>query len=250
MRAGPALMADAGTGAALVLRPSPRPPRAAVLLLHGGREDGLEPPPALNLPGARMRPFARSIARATAEHAVALGSVRYRHRGWNGERDDAAHDAQRALDELSALHGPVPVVLVGHSMGGRAALRAAVSPRVHAVVGLAPWCPAEDPVEHLAGKRVVLLHGDRDRITNPDDSRRFAARARRAGADACTLLLPDGDHAMLRRATAWHSLTTKVVAGLLGVAPLPPLVAGALARAGRQAGDADAAPEQAALPQG
>ncbi|WEV23926.1 alpha/beta fold hydrolase [Streptomyces sp. 71268] len=219
------------TGAALVLRPSPTPPRAAVVLLHGGREEGLEPPPALNLPGARMLPFARSIARATAEHRVALGSVRYRHRGWNGERDDAAEDAQRALDELVALHGPVPVVLVGHSMGGRAALRAAAAPQVQAVVGLAPWCPEGEPVDHLAGKRVVLLHGERDRITAPADSRRLTERARRAGADACTLLLPDGEHAMVRRAAAWHSLTTRVVSGLLGLAPLPPVVADALSSA-------------------
>ncbi|MBC3987278.1 alpha/beta fold hydrolase [Streptomyces sp. AC536] len=218
-------------GAALVLRPSPTPPRAAVVLLHGGREEGLEPPPALNLPGARMVPFARSIARATAEHRVALGSVRYRHRGWNGERDDAAEDAQRALDELVALHGPVPVVLVGHSMGGRAALRAAAAPQVQAVVGLAPWCPEAEPVAHLAGKRVVLLHGERDRITAPGDSRRLTERARRAGADACTLLLPDGEHAMVRRAAAWHSLTTRVVSGLLGLAPLPPVVADALSSA-------------------
>nr|WP_221476698.1 alpha/beta fold hydrolase [Streptomyces zagrosensis] len=212
----------------MVLRPCATPPRAVVLLLHGGREDGLEPPPALNLPSARMLPFARAIARDTAGHAVVLGSVRYRHRGWNGERDDAAQDAQRALDELSELHGPVPVVLVGHSMGGRAALRAAVHPHVRSVVGLAPWCPDGEPVAHLAGKRVVLLHGGRDRVTAPSGSQNLAARAREAGAEACTLLLPDGDHAMLRRAAAWHALTTQVVSGLLGLAPLPPLVASAL----------------------
>ncbi|MFE6775192.1 alpha/beta hydrolase [Streptomyces sp. NPDC057702] len=229
MRAGARFARGIGAdGAALTMRPTDAPPRAAVLLLHGGREDGLEPPPALNLPGARMLPFARSIARATDGHAVALGSVRYRHRGWNGERDDAAQDALRALDELVALHGPVPVVLVGHSMGGRAALRAAAAPQVHSVVGLAPWCPEAEPVAHLAGRRVVLLHGERDRITAPEDSRRFAARARTAGADACALLLPGGEHAMVRRATAWHSLTTRLVSGLLGLAPLPPVVAEAL----------------------
>ncbi|MFT2020443.1 alpha/beta fold hydrolase [Streptomyces sp. 796.1] len=224
---------SAGGEAALVLPASDTPPRAAVLVLHGGREDGLEPPPALNLPGARMVPFIRAIARAAAGHAVAVGTVRYRHRGWNGERDDPAHDALRALDELTALHGPLPVVLVGHSMGGRAALRAAAAPQVQAVVGLAPWCPDDEPVAHLAGTKVVVLHGDRDRITSPDASRAFTDRARRAGADACTLLLADGDHAMLRRAAAWHALTTGAVSGLLGLAPLPPVVAAALSGAPR-----------------
>ncbi|WP_438949092.1 LLM class flavin-dependent oxidoreductase, partial [Streptomyces harbinensis] len=40
---------------------------------------------------------------------------------------------------LAARLGPVPVVLVGHSMGGRAALRAAGHPAVTGVVALAPW---------------------------------------------------------------------------------------------------------------
>lgn len=191
-------------------------PRAAVLLLHGGRADALEPPPALNLPGARMRPFARAIARATAGHRVTLGLVRYRHRGWNGERADAARDARRALDELSLLTGAVPVVLVGHSMGARAALRTAGHARVRSVVGLAPWCPAEDPVDHLAGRSVVLLHGDRDRVTDPAATRAFAARARAAGADVRELPVEGGDHAMLRDAGMWHALTTRLVLDLLG----------------------------------
>ncbi|MET7619569.1 alpha/beta fold hydrolase [Streptomyces sp. NPDC005408] len=210
---------------ALRLDRTAEPPRAAVLLLHGGRADGVEPPPVWNPPGARMRPFARAIARATAEHDIVLGTVRYRHRGWNGTRADAAHDALRALDELEFLTGPVPVVLVGHSMGGRAALRAASHPLVEAVVGLAPWCPEGEPVEHLADRRVVLVHGDRDRVTDPEDSWELAARARAAGAESCALRIPGGDHAMLRGARAWHALTTRLVTGLLRLGPLPPTVA-------------------------
>ena len=211
--------------AALRLDRAAEPPRAAVVLLHGGRADALEPPPQLNLPGARMRPFARAIARATIDGDVVLGAVRYRHRGWNGVRADAAQDALRALDELALLTGPVPVVLVGHSMGGRAALHAASHPLVEAVVGLAAWCPEGEPVEHLAGKRIVLVHGDRDRVTDPRGSWELAARARAAGAESCALRMPGGDHAMLRRAGAWHALTTRLVTGLLRLGPLPPTVA-------------------------
>ncbi|MYX32164.1 MULTISPECIES: alpha/beta fold hydrolase [unclassified Streptomyces] len=219
---------------ALVPYVLPQRPHAAVLVLHGGRAEGLEPPPALNLPGARMRPFVRAIGRATAGHGVALAGVRYRHRGWNGEREDAARDALRALEALRQRAGEVPVVLVGHSMGGRAALRAAGHPLVGAVVGLAPWCPEGEPVGHLAGRRLVLLHGDRDRVTDPAGSLTLADRARAAGAEACHLVVPGGDHAMLRGAGAWHDLTARLVAGLLRLGPLPPEVAGALTAPGSE----------------
>ncbi|MGN9792892.1 alpha/beta hydrolase [Streptomyces sp. OZ13] len=201
---------------ALRLYRAAQEPLAAVLLLHGGRADALEPPPALNLPLARMKPFARAIGRATAGQRVALGRVRYGHRGWNGERADAARDARLALEELATLTGAVPTVLVGHSMGARAALHAAGHPQVKAVVGLAPWCPPEDPVDHLEGRTVVLLHGDRDRITDPAETWAFAARARAAGADVRELPVPGGDHAMLRGAAGWHAHTTRLVLELIG----------------------------------
>ncbi|WP_330177445.1 alpha/beta fold hydrolase [Streptomyces sp. NBC_01498] len=206
---------------ALVLDRSVRRPRTAVLLLHGGRSEGMEAPPRWNLAAARMRPFTRSVLRVTEGHDVLVGRVRYRHRGWNGARADAAVDAQRALDELEELAGAVRVVLVGHSMGGRAALAVAGHELVRGVVGLAPWCPAGEPVEQLADRRIVLVHGDRDRTTDPLGSRDVVRRARAAGADTCAVLMTGGDHAMLRRAPEWHTLTSELVAGLLGLAPLP-----------------------------
>lgn len=206
---------------ALVLDRSVRRPRTAVLLLHGGRSEGMAPPPRWNPAAARMRPFTRAVLRATEGHDVLVGRVRYRHRGWNGERADAAVDARRALDELELLAGSVRVVLVGHSMGGRAALAVAGHDLVRGVVGLAPWCPAGEPVDQLADRRVVLVHGDRDRTTDPLGSRDVARRARAAGADACAVLMSGGDHAMLRRAGEWHALTTGLVSGLLGLTSLP-----------------------------
>ncbi|WP_371793236.1 alpha/beta hydrolase [Streptomyces sp. NBC_01471] len=203
-------------------------PRAAVLLLHGGRADGLRPPPPWNLPEARMRPIGSRVAEVTAGHSVLMGRVRYRYRGWNGTRADAAYDARRALDELAATAGAVPVVLVGHSMGGRAALSAASHPLVRAVVGLAPWCPPDEAAGHLGGRTVVLLHGDRDRTTDPGGSADFVRRAREAGARACALTVTGGDHAMLRRPGIWHALTAGTVAGLLELGPLPRAVGKAL----------------------
>ncbi|MFD7315759.1 alpha/beta fold hydrolase [Streptomyces sp. NPDC059883] len=206
---------------ALVLDRTAARPRAAVLVLHGGREEGVAPPARLSLPGARMWPFTRAVLRATDGYDVVVGRVRYRCRGWNGSRADAARDTRRALDELEPLVGPVPVVLVGHSMGGRAALAAAGHELVTGVVGLAPWCPPDEPVAQLAGTRTVLLHGDRDRVTDPRGSVELAARARTAGAEACAVLLPGGDHAMLRRARVWHTLATHSVTALLGMEPFP-----------------------------
>ncbi|WP_063761793.1 alpha/beta hydrolase [Streptomyces ochraceiscleroticus] len=226
----------AGTSAALLARAAVRAPNAAVLVLHGGRSDGLGAPRRWNLAAARMRPFTQAIERATTGDGVFVGEVRYRHRGWNGDRKDAAQDALRAVDELIQQVGEVPVVLVGHSMGGRAALRAAGHPLVRSVVALAPWCPEDEPVGHLYGRRLVLVHGDRDRTTEPRASWQFAARAADAGARPCAVVMRGGDHPMLRRAGDWQRLTVSLVTGLLGTAPLPPAVAERLS-----AGDAAAA---------
>ncbi|MFF1919897.1 alpha/beta hydrolase [Streptomyces sp. NPDC058221] len=206
-----------------------RPPGAAVLLLHGGRETGTGAPPPgpFNLPAVRMRPFARALGRALPGD-VLVRAVRYGHRGWNGTRADPLHDAVRALDALRAEAGEIPVVLLGHSMGGRAALQAAGHSLVRAVVGLAPWCPDGDPVGQLADRDVVLVHGTDDRVTSPAASAALTARARRAGARTCLVSVHGGDHAMLRRAPSWHRLGTALVAGLLDRAPLPGPVADAL----------------------
>ncbi|MFI1186546.1 serine aminopeptidase domain-containing protein [Streptomyces californicus] len=223
-----------------------RPPSAAVLVLHGGRETGTESPPPglLNLPGTRMRPFVRALGRAARASGSASGSgsgsgsgeavlvrqVRYGHRGWNGDRADPFHDAVAALDALRDEAGDeLPVVLLGHSMGARAALRAAGHPLVRGVVGLAPWCPPGDPVTQLAGRDVVLVHSTRDRLTSPQASQSLTARARRAGARTCMITVRGGDHAMIRRAPAWHRVTTALVLGLLGSGSLPAPVGAALA---------------------
>ncbi|MFD6432312.1 alpha/beta hydrolase [Streptomyces venezuelae] len=211
----------APTRSPLIFPDTSTPPRAVVLLLHGGREHGTSAPPPLNLPGLRMWPFARAVRKAFGARGVAVGRVRYRCRGWNGDRADAARDASRALADLAPRIGDAPIVLVGHSMGARAALRAAGHPSVRAVVGLAPWCPPEEPVAHLRDRRVVLLHGDRDGTTDPAESEDYVTRAATAGADATLVTMTDADHAMLRHASAWHALTTATVGGLLGLGPMP-----------------------------
>lgn len=206
----------------LVVRRLPERPRGAVLFLHGGAEHGLRRPSRLNGPAWRMRPFLRELARSAQGRHLLLAEARYRHRGWNGDRADAALDAEEALTQLVRQAGGAPVVLVGHSMGGRAALRVAGAEGVTGVVALAPWCPPGEPVGQLAGRRLVFVHAQADRITSPGESLRMAVEARAAGAEVCRYVLPGGDHAMLRNAAVWHALTARAVSGLLGLAPLPP----------------------------
>ncbi|RKE17189.1 serine aminopeptidase domain-containing protein [Streptomyces sp. TLI_171] len=219
----------------LTWRVLPPSPDAAVLVLHGGREFGSAPPPALNLPGLRMRPFARAVERGALTapgRSLAVGAVRYRCRGWNADRADAARDAEAALADLAEQLGPVPTVLIGHSMGGRAALRAAAHPCVRGVVALAPWCPRDEPTAHLSGRTVLMLHGDRDKVTAPGDTDLFALRAREHGARVAGYRVYGSGHTLLRRAGDWHRSTADLALALLGVGTLPDEVAAALALQG------------------
>ncbi|MDH6127461.1 alpha/beta family hydrolase [Kitasatospora sp. GP82] len=211
-------------------------PVAAVLVLHGGEVENEARPGPVNLPGLRMGGFVRAVARATAGAQVAVGVVRYRHRGWNGERADAARDATAALGDLAEELGPVPTVLIGHSMGGRAALRAAAHPCVTGVVALAPWCPDEDPHLHLKDRQLLTLHGDRDRVTDPAETRRFAARARTAGAQVAGYTVHGSGHTLLHRASDWHRATAGFTSALLGLRPMPGAAAAALALKGDDPG--------------
>ncbi|MFB7664049.1 alpha/beta fold hydrolase [Kitasatospora sp. NPDC056138] len=206
--------------AMLQLRSTPRHARAAVVFLHGGRADSLRPPSSLNLPSLRMYPFASALRRRFEGQEVLFASARYRYRGWNGQLAHAAQDTRQALAELEALAPYVLALLVGHSMGGRAALAAARHPQVQGVVALAPWCPTGEPVGHLRGKTVVLLH-DHDRITKARDSWAFAHRAEQAGALVRAVRMQHGGHAMLRDARRWHRLTADCAQAILDGTPLP-----------------------------
>ncbi|GGP32239.1 alpha/beta hydrolase [Streptomyces libani subsp. rufus] len=198
---------------ALWLRHCPQQPRAAVITLHGGRAEGYQTSQPWHLAALRMRPVLRAAASAVPLDDTVLAHVRYRHRGWN--QNDPLNDTYRALDELHQIAGPVPTILIGHSMGGRAALRAASHPQVQGVVALAPWLPPGEPSKQLSGKRAVIVHGERDRITSPHASTDYIRGARAAGAHAGIILISNGDHAMLRRSNLWHRTVATVVTDLL-----------------------------------
>jgi alpha-beta hydrolase superfamily lysophospholipase len=188
----------------LTVRPATGPARAVVLVLHGGKANSVTPTRPSQLSVLRMRPFATALQRAGAE----VWLLRNRVRGWNGGEMSPVVDARWALQQIRDRHGDVPVSLVGHLMGGRAALRVADDPLVRGVVALAPWLPDGEPVEPVTGRRVVILHGTRDRWTDPNKSLAYARRAESLAAELRIVLIRGAGHPMLRRISLWHGLTS------------------------------------------
>lgn len=207
----------------------PRAPLATagspvVLVLHGGRANSVESGERKRLTYRRMVPFARHLARS----GLPVHLLRYRVRGWNAPARDALLDARWATAELARRHPGSPVVLLGHSMGGRAALGAADAPNVTAVCALAPWLDGSDPIAQLAGRTVLIAHGDHERWTDPGASYSYAVRAKAAGVAICRFDVPGAGHFMLRRYADWNTIVDRFVLGVTGIEPEDPLIAKAL----------------------
>jgi dienelactone hydrolase len=208
-------MPTPGTAPALTVEAPAADVRGVALVLHGGRSASTAPVHARQLAVLRMLPFARALQRAGTADGLAVARLRFAVRGWNGELRSPVADVRWALDRLGAQFPQVPVALVGHSMGGRAALYAAGHPSVAAVVALAPWIEDDDPTEQLAGRRVLVAHGTRDRMTSARGSAAYAAAARAAGATVTYVSVADESHAMLRRAAVWHRIVAGYTVGVL-----------------------------------
>ncbi|HYX84251.1 MAG TPA: hypothetical protein VE777_04710 [Gaiellales bacterium] len=211
------------TPALVTIRPRGEP-RGAVLIAHGGQSRGHARDSHLRSPALRMLPFLLDISRAGRRHGIAVAQLRYRVTGYN--EGDPVADVGWALARLAERFG-VPVCLVGHSMGARAALRAAGEPAVTAVAALAPWCPPAEPVDQLAGRTILIAHGVRDRITDPARSLAYAERAHAAAARVARFELAGTGHAMLERLWTWHSVTRRFALAALGLAPFEPRLADA-----------------------
>ena len=185
--------------------------RGVALVLHGGRSHSYEPVEARHLSPARMVPFAKHLHRAGGSHGLAVWTLRNSVRGWNGADMSPLQDARWALARIHAQHPGVPVYLLGHSMGGLTAICAADDPQVGAVVALAPWLSAETPAENVAGRRVLIVHGSRDRWTSPAQSLKFARRAADLAGEMRYVSLAGAGHFMFRKVRLWHTLATGFV---------------------------------------
>ena len=169
-----------------------------VLVLHGGARRG-EPmrvsPTQLSV--LRMIPIAKRIARA-GQGRLQVIRLLNSQRGWDAD-DTPLKDLRWALEQLGERPGgPLPTCLVGHSLGGRAALFSAGHPDVRSAVALAPWVTPTDAPSGLAGERILIIHGSGDRVASPQ---RSAALAKRIGgrAEVEYVTVDGAGHAMLRR---------------------------------------------------
>jgi len=200
--------------ARLITTRAPKNPEGLVLVLHGGasRRDRPEVSPT-QLSVLRMIPIAQRIAQASRGRLAVvrlLNSVR----GWDA-RHTPVEDVRWALEQLRSEYDDLPTCLVGHSLGGRAALLAGDQPEVSSVVALNPWVHSGDRVD-LTGRRVLVVHGTEDRVADPGRSAamtKVMARTTVAGY----LSVTGGQHAMLRHRTVFEDAATDFVrATLLG----------------------------------
>ena len=178
-------------------------PDALVVMLHGGKDRSQQVVDTRSLSWRRTASMQRDIARRFQEAGASTWLLRFTERGWNGGTD-RIEDARRALDDVRRALGEIPVVLLGHSMGGRTAVHVADHPNVRGVVALAPWLPRGESVAALAGKRLYAAHGRRDRITS---ARATAAYVQRAAEVADVAELRDMGplgHYLLRGRRTWN----------------------------------------------
>ena len=193
---------------------APGKPRGLVLMLHGGKETSTQTVDGRSASWRRSHAMQRTISSRAHTAGVSTWLLRYRHRGWDGGSSPIA-DARWALEEVRRELGDLPVVLLGHSMGGRTAIHVADDSSVVGVVALAPWFPPGESVSALAGKHLVAAHGRHDHITSPVATARFVRRARSVASSARLQSMGPTGHYMLRRVSAWNDVAASSALELL-----------------------------------
>jgi len=174
-----------------------RQARGVVLVLHGGasRRENMAVSPA-QLSVLRMIPIARRIAREGGGELAVFRLLNSR-RGWATEHTPV-DDVRWALEQIPRiLRRSLPVCLVGHSLGGRAALLAAGEPAVAGAVALAPWVLPNDDPQAVEGKPLLILHGSEDRVASPARAAALAGRLHQR-AEVSFVLVDGARHAMVR----------------------------------------------------
>ncbi|MBW8172289.1 lysophospholipase [Ornithinimicrobium sp. Arc0846-15] len=211
------------TGASLRWTAEPPAPQAVALVLHGGRKHDTGPTGPWQLAVARLRPFAWAIARS-AGGQMAVVSLQYAKRGWNAEQarqqgrePDPVVDTRWALEVIRQRYPGVPITLVGHSMGGRVALRLADAEAVAAVVTVGAWVEKADEQHwgRVGGMPMLLIHSPQDRVTDPAGSAYAAIAFSQRGADARYQAINGDGHGMVRHPGQWHSAVAEYVVAQL-----------------------------------
>lgn len=192
----------------------PRDPQGVVLVLHGGaaRRHGMRVSPA-QLSVLRMIPVARRIT-GVGRGRLAVFRLLNSVRGWDTHHTPV-DDVTWALDQLRARFGEaLPTCLVGHSLGGRAAIEAGGLPDVRSVVALAPWVYPTDGSGDLTGRQVLVVHGTEDHIASPTRSLAVARNLQRT-AQVGYISVEGGRHAMLRHHAAFDGYAAAFAAATL-----------------------------------
>ncbi|MCW2748529.1 MAG: hypothetical protein JWP10_1671 [Nocardioidaceae bacterium] len=198
---------------------APAAPRAVVLLLHGGQQHNNEPVKNRHASWWRMALIGRALKRVARAEDLHVVLLRYRVRGWNSDTDpDPVRDARGMLDDIGTRFPGVPVVLVGHSMGGRTSCRVADDPNVVGVCALAPWLPAGEPHRALRDRALRVMHGSNDRWTSAALSHSFVERCRPIAREVSWTSMPGAGHFMLRRVSVWNRFVKESIEGILGLA--------------------------------
>jgi len=190
----------------------PSSPEGVALVLHGGASRGdrvMVSPTQLSV--LRMIPTARAVARA-GRGRLAVYRLLNRYRGWDSEHTPVA-DADWAMAQMRDRFPDVPIGLVGHSLGGRAALLAGDGAGVRSVVALNPWVYPTDTID-LSSRRVLIVHGDQDRVASIHKARTVAsALGRTTSVDFVEV--PGGKHAMLRHGREFDGRAAAFTADVL-----------------------------------
>jgi pimeloyl-ACP methyl ester carboxylesterase len=197
--------------AKLIATRLPKQPSAAVIVMHGGggrRRNMMVSPTQLSV--LRMIPIAKRLAHI-GRGRLAVFRLLNSTRGWD-TKHTPVDDAHWALGEIRTEIGPaVPTSLVGHSLGGRAALLAGSHPDVASVVALNPYLYPADGHTDLSGRPALIVHGTNDHIASPATAE-AVARALGRSTRISMIRVRGGKHAMLRRHSVFDRLAAEFVA--------------------------------------
>ncbi len=192
------MASELATGAELRL--SGPADRAAVVCVNGGQSAEVE-----GSWSASIEWLVRRLAPRFPE--LGFAEVRYRIKSWK-RLDSCVADTRAAVREVGAPR----TLLLGFSMGGAVAIKAADEAGVEGVLGLAPWIPDRLALDPLRAKRLDVIHGGLDRWlpgipgVSAESSRRGFERARALGVEGDYTLIPGALHGIAFRApggVAW-----------------------------------------------
>lgn len=198
----------------LLAMPKVTDPEGIALFVHGGDVTSHIPARRGDPAYLRIVPFARDLERRSRGR-FGGAVLRLSMRGWNDPDLPAIEDTMWALRVLRERYPDTPIALVGHSMGGRVVLHLGDEADVDALVGLAPWAADEYHADDFVRTPLLIVHGRRDTVTDPDASEDLVQRVRAAGGDA-TFVPMKGWHAMLWQANDWHKTCSTFLIAKLG----------------------------------